>query len=884
MSRSSFGPKRTFRFPLLVRRLKDEIDQELAGHLEAAVDDLVAEGWSPAAARQEAHRRFGSVELVRREVFRIDRAYEGRLRLVGLAAEFFQDVAFALRRLGKSPVFAVIATLMLALGIGGSTLGFTLLDQIVLRPLPFPAAERMVRLGAQVQGDRRSVSPGNFLEWRRQATSFSHLAAFHDRAFNLRGDGAPKRIFGLAASGDYFGVFGLAAERGRTFGHAEAASGQEHVAVLSHRLWQNGFGADPQIVGKTLRLDEVPYLVLGVMPAALDYEPDTPDLWVPLAWTPEEAGNFGFSYLRLLGRLQPGVPVERAQQEMKAIAARLAAAHPEENADTGSYVLPFSAALLASAKTGALAFQGAVLAVLFIACANLANLQLARAVSRQREMALRAALGAGRGRIVRQLWTESLVLAGLGTAAGLAFAGFTARWLARSGFDVPRLAELRLDTPALVASLVLTLASTLLFGLLPALRVSRTNLRGPLAEQSAGTGRLAVRDRMQRFLVGAEVVLSLVLLTGAGLVVRRAIELQRVPLGFEIDGTLTGQVALPEALYGSDEQVAGALERMLEAIDQQPGVAAVGLTTILPLSNYNSSSGVNLEGRPNVPRGHLEGNVRVVSPGYFEALGLPLRLGRNLATTDRPGRPAVVVVNETFARRAWPGENPLGKRFNTGGDPMEVVGVVSDMRSESLTRPINPELYLPFTQSPNRDVIFVVHGEPRLRDDPAALSDGLRRAVAAVDPRLPLFRLEPLTERFASRLGEARAALFLFGSLGGIALVLALVGIYGVISHFVAQRSAEIALRLALGATERKVLVQMIGQTLTPVIAGLAVGAPLAFALSRGLRAGVVGIDANEPWTVATVVLLLGGTALLAGLNPARKAIRTSSAQALREV
>ena len=881
--------RRNFRFPLLVRRLQDDIDQELAFHVETAAEELAAEGWDPAQARAEALRRFGDVERYRRDLFRIDRTRDSRQRFLGWAGEVAQDVAFALRQLRRRPGFTVTALLLLTLGIGASTAIFTALYQLTVRPLPLPGADRVVHLGSLEYGERRSVSTGNATEWQRQARSFSHLTVINQSDWTLRRDGGPERVGGAAVTPEYFAVFGVAPLLGRTFTAQEATAGNDRVVVLSHQLWQSRFGADPRIVGRPILVDEVAHVVIGVMPASLDLDREAPDLWKPLPLSAEERADFGWNHLTVYARLRPGVSLAQAQAEMDALAARLALAHPEANKDKGAYAAGWAAEMMGRPRARGLVIQAAVLLVLLIACANLANLQLARGVSRQREIVLRNALGAGRARILRQLVTESSVLALLGALGGCGLAALLLRAFVASGVDVPRLAELHLDLSTLLASLGLAVLCTLAFGLLPAVRTSRVDLRGALQEGSAGAGRTAARDPLQRFLIAAEVTLAVVLLAGAGLLIRSSLNLQRISLGFEPRGALSARLSLPESAYPG-AAAGAAFERVAQEVGRIPGVEAAGLASFLPLSRANMSSTLTVEGRGSEPE--IEANVRFVTPGYFQAIGLRLERGRALAATDRAGGAPVVVVNRELARRLWPGKDPLGRRLTPFGEPFStVVGVVGDLRSGAITAPAQPEVYIAVAQAPadlwgwiHRTLYVVARAPGGLRSDPAALARSLERAVAAVDPRIPVSSVETVEKRLAGELATHRAGLLLFVVLGGVALLLALMGIYGVISHYVAQRAPEIALRLALGASPRAVLALMVRQALRPVGYGLAAGTALSLGFSRGLRHLLYGVNPGDPLTLLGVVVILGAAAAVAGYDPARRAIHASTAQALREV
>ncbi len=880
--------RRVFRLHLRGGTVEADVDDEIAFHLEMRTRELIEDGMEPHAAREEALRFFGEVEGVRRRCREIGRQTVRGQRWIEVLAELGQDAVFALRQLRKAPAFALIAVLTLALGIGATTAIFSLLHAVVLRPLPFPHPDRIVQLWRTEHGDDRSVAAASFLGFR-EARSFSRLAAAWTASFNLTGDGPPERILGDRVSAGYFDVFGVRPELGRVFTEAEDRPGRDRVVVLSDSLWRQRFAADRQVVGRTFRLNGLAYEVIGVLPAAFELRAVDARLWVPVAFTPEQAANFGNSYLHVLGRLRPGVSRKAAAAEVAAIARRLAPLDLPSRRGQGTRLEPFLDHLLGGYRKRLLILLGAVGCVLLIACVNVANLLLARGGVRSREIAVRAALGAGRGRIVRQLLTESLVLGLAGGLAGLGLAHAGVRFMvAISPAGVPRLATAGIDGAALAFALAVALAASLLFGLVPALRTARPDLQSMLKE--GGRAVSSPRDRMRTVLMVAEVALALVLLVGAGLLIRSAIRLQAVEVGFDPSGLLTAQLSLPFADYpgGPDR----AVKTVLEAVDRVgriPGVSSAAAASILPLSRSNVSSTLDVEERPVPEAERMIGNTRQVTPGYFGTLRTPLVRGRDFTARDRAGAPDVAIVNRQLARRAWGSEEVLGKRLAYWRDEkgpvwMTVVGVAGDVRQGQLADETRPEVYLPLEQA-NSDLL----GEHELSmalvvraaGDPAAIAPRVRQAVLAVDPRLPVFDLLTMEEIRTSLAATTRFNMLLLTALGAIGLLLAAVGIYGVIAYFVSQRTQEIGLRMALGATEGGVLSLVVWQAMRPVLLGVAVGLAGAAAAGRAIAGLLFEVSATDPATFAGVVLVLATAALLASWLPAKRAARVEPTRAL---
>lgn len=880
--------RRAFRLHLKGGTVEQDVDDEIAFHMETKIQDLVEEGMAPHLAREEALRAFGDPDRVRRACREIGRRRERGRRWTEGFSEMGQDAAFALRQLRKVPAFALIAIFTLALGIGATTAIFSLLNAVVLKPLPFFEPERLVFLWTTQRGEDRSTSPGNYLEFKRSLRSVEALAASQNASFNLvEGDGSPERIDGGRATAGYFETFGIRPILGRTFTPAEDAPGRERVVVLAYRLWRERFGGSPRALGQVLHLNGLPYTVIGVMPAAFSLRAMDARLWVPLALPPEDATNYGNSYLTVRGRLRPGVTQKAAEAEMAGVVSRLRQLDPAANTDKGARLEPYLDRLLGGYRLRLLILLGAVGCVLLIGCVNVANLLLARGAARAREIAIRAALGAGRRRIIRQLLTESLVLSLAGALLGLLLATLGLKGLiAISPPGVPRLEAAGIDATALACALGLGVLSTLVSGLVPALRSARPDLQGMLKEGGRSLGAGSPRDRVRMGLLITEVALALVLLAGAGLLIRSGLALQKVELGFDPAGVLTAQVSLPETSPPDPDQAVAAVERMVAGLARRPGVESAAAVSILPLSGNDTASRLAIESQPRQQGEEIHGSSREVTDNYFRVLGIPIVRGRGFTAADRKGAPQVAIVNQTLARQAWPGADPVGQRLaytgdETGADWIEVVGVVGDVRLGNLDSEVRPAFYVPMAQSrlPREDLSVALVA--RTGGDPAGLAPSLRSAVHEVDPRLPVYDVATFDEIRSFSTATERFNRLMLTALGVIGLLLAAIGIYGVIAWFVSQRTQEIGLRMALGATQGRVLGMVTWQAFRPVLAGLAVGVVGALAATRVLSGLLFGVTATDPLTFAGVLAVLATAALVASWVPARRAARVDPTRAL---
>ncbi len=804
------------------------------------------------------------------------------------------DFRLAVRRLLKAPAFSAIVVLTLALGIGANSAIFSVVEAVLLRPLAFREPERLVtvlHLYPSLDGLEAPVSVPGFRDYRDQMGIFDGVSVASGQGFNLTGMGEPQRVVASRVSAQFFSTLGVAPLIGRTLLPEEHETSGAQVAILSHGLWQRLFGAEPSAIGRTLSLNGEPYEIVGVMPPEFrDFFNGDAELWIPIRFRPEQFGDGHRTneWLNLTARLSPGVTVEQAQARARDFAAQLKQRHPDEYPENWSLVVePLAERATGRIRPVLLVLLGAVGMVLLIACANVANLLLARGASRSKEIAIRTALGAGRRQLVQQLLTESVLLALVGGALGLALA-----WLAVRGIgalnlaNLPRADEIAIDPPVLLFTLVLSLATGVLFGLVPAIHVSRADLHGTLKEG----GRSATADRSGRgvrsALVVAEMALALTLLAGAGLLIKSVARLSAVDTGFRPENLLTFHIALPQAKYSSDTTRAALFDRLAPAIAALPGVQGVGATSVLPFGGGWSTGSFTVEGH-QVPEGQPSpwGDIRIVTPDYLRTLGAPQLRGRHLEARDAIGAPSVAVVDDEMVRRFWPQADPIGKRLAFGDaddsttEWITVVGVVGHTKHEALDAEARVQMYLPYAQAAQGGMSVIA----RTTGDPLAQVSSVRRAVQSVDADLPIARVEAMEALVERSVGQRRLAMILLGAFAGIALVLAAVGIYGVMAFSVAQRSHELGVRMALGAGRRRVLGLVVRQGMALAGAGVAVGVLGALGLTRLIGSQLYAVRATDPATLATVAVVLSATALLATLVPALRATRVDPVVALRE-
>jgi putative ABC transport system permease protein len=795
-----------------------------------------------------------------------------------------QDLRFGLRMLLKSPGFTLAAILALALGIGANTAIFSVVNAVLLRPLPYKDAERIVMVweGKPDKGwDQFAVSPANYLDWVAQSRSLESMVAFRTSPLIATGGNEPERLRGALATREYFDLVGIKPSLGRVFLETEYEPGKGHAVILSDALYKRRFGGRPDVLGTTVMLNAEPVTIIGVMPQGFRL-PSGADALMPLAFSAQETQARGSHYLVAMARLAPGASLESASAEMSALAARLEKEHPDTNAGWIIKLVPLYEQVVGDVRPALWALFGAVGCVLLVACANVANLLLARSASRRGEIAVRAALGAGRLRLVRQLLTESLLLALLGGGLGLLLGMWSVDLLrALQPGNLPRLDSLSIDRTVMLFTFLASALTGLLFGLLPALALSRSHLHGAL--QEAGRG---VRTRMSQgvrgMLVVAQVAISLVLLAGAGLHLRSIQRLMQVNPGFDPESLLTMRASLPGQKYPKDEQQTAFYDRVLDSLKVLPGVEVAAAVSPLPQSDNDLIYSVSVEGRPpSKPGEGASANWYTVSPTYFTAMRIPLLKGRLFTDADAAGAPRVALINETMARKMWPGEDPLGQRLRMGIDsdaPREIVGVVGDVRHYGLDQDVTMQMYDPVRQRPMSGMSFVL----KTSVDPASLAPAARRAVLAADPEQPVSDVRTMREVVEATTAQRRFSLLLLGVFAGIALLLAAVGIYGVVGYSVAQRTHEIGVRMALGARRGEILGLVLRQGMALALLGVGVGLVGALALTRLIAGLLFGVSASDPLTFAATAVLLSGVALLATFIPAHRATRVEPTAALR--
>src|SRR5262245_5485740 len=806
----------------------------------------------------------------------------------------WQDLRFGARMLMKHPGFTLIAALTLALGIGANTAIFSVINTVLLKPLPYAESEHLVAVWeVRKNGARGSVSFPNFADWRAQNGVFERIAVYRESAMALTGVGEPANLRVIITTPDLFPLLGASPQLGRSFLPEEEKAGHR-VVVLGQGAWRKHFGADPNLVGRQIMLDGKAFIVAGVMPAGFDFPVKTEptDLWVSAAISSERESPYdepmnesrsAHTY-EAVARLKPGVTLAAARADLETVMGRVRAQYPDGFANDHTAMQPYLNDLVGDAEWALLVLFGAVGMVLLIACANVANLLLARGVARQRELALRTALGATRWRIVRQLGAESLLLASLGGLAALALAMWGVDLLkALSPENLPRAQDVRLDGSVLIFTLLLSLLTGVIFGLIPALRAARTDLNEMLNE-GGRSGEGLRRNRLRGALVVAEVALSLVLLVGAGLLINSFARLTRVDPGFDPHQVLTLQVDLPDSRYGKPEQSVNFNRELLKRIEALPGVRSAAMVFKLPLGGSDASTTIQIEGQPTDKNRYQPAGGRIATPGYFRTLGIPFISGRDFTERDDLKAPPVIIINETLAQRYFPNQDPIGKHMNPGvsvdGLPpwREVVGVTRSVRHRGLDQEPRPEYYLPHAQTPDFSLVTVV----RAAGDPLAIVGAVRNEVRSLDSELLVDRVKTLDQYLAESVAQPRFNTLLLALFAGAALILTVIGLYGVMSYSVAQRTREIGVRVALGAQTGDVLRLIVGQGMKLTLLGVAIGLVASLALTRLMKSLLFGVSPTDPLSFAGIALLLTAVALLACWAPARRAAKVDPMIALR--
>jgi predicted permease len=878
-----------YKLPLRLRslfhksRVERELTDELRFHLEKLIEGKVEKGITPGEARYAALRELGGVEQIKEEC--------RDMRRVNYLENFFQDLRYGVRTFRNNPGFTAVAVLTLALGIGGTTAILSVVNGVLLRPLPYEDADRLVTI---LHGGMGPVAPANFVDWRSQNHVFQRMGAAEYWTPNLTGVDKPERVWALHITSDILPLLGVQPLLGRMFLPEEDQRGREHEVIVSFRAWQRRFGGDSGIIGRSVVLDGEKYMVIGVLPPEFKFAPfwaTKAELWAPLSLTGRETERGGNS-LRVFARLKPGVTLEQARAEMATITSRLEQQYPGTNRDY--VVLPLKEKVVGDIRPALLVLLGAVSFVLLIACANVAHMLLARSAARQKEVAVRRALGAGRSRMIRQFLTESLLLMLLGAGAGLVLARWGIRILVTlSPASIPRVDTITLDSRVLLFMLAVSVLTGVCFGVAPALQVSAANLNDSLKEGGRGSTEGFRRNRLRSLLVASEFALALILLIGAGLMIRSFVALQAIDPGFNPDHVLSMVVSVTGSESGEPSHRVAFDQALLERVRVLPGVKSASAINHLPLAGDLWTRSFFIQGRPIPHPGEApEAVYRVAWPGYFHTMDIPILRGRDFTDGDDLNSPAVVVVNEALAGQCWPGENPIGKRFSLEDSLpslrwLTVVGVVKNAKQKDWAATPDIEMYLPYLQ--NRDYLMDPHSHfsyltlvVRTSGDPASLASAIASQVWALDRDVTVSQVQTMQQVVMDSTAQPRFNLLLLGAFAGVALTLAGVGIYGVMSYSVSRRTHEIGVRMALGAKRADVLKLVTRQGMMLALVGAATGLAGSFGLRRMMSSLLYGVHPDDPVTIIGVFILLAAVALIANYIPARRATKVDPMVALR--
>jgi predicted permease len=829
-------------------------------------------------------QRFGDIESPRQQGVAISTRRERRMTSAEYVTELRQDVLYALRMLRRAPGFTLVALITLALGIGANSAIFSVVHGVLLAPLPYRDAGRLYRVTTLYpDGTAYTLSPPDFMSMREHARSLEQVEAFSGGVYTMLGDGEPREVRGTSVSDGLFDFLGVQVALGRGLLPGENQPGREQVAVLDHGFWRRQFGGDRDVLGRRVTIGGTPVEIVGVLANGARILDDA-DVYTPLVYNDTFSaatakGRRG-EFLTVIGRAKPGMALAQVDADVRRIGGQLQADFRQTNDTLTFNATPLTDVIVGDVRTPLLVLLGAVGFVLLVACANVANLLLARASGRQAELAVRSALGAGRGRLVRQLLTEAVVLGTGGGAVGLAIAFAATRALvAAQPADIPRLGEIGLDRAVVMFTFAIAIATSLAFGMLPALQYSGTRVQSALRDATRGGARLG-GQRMRSALVVAEMALAVVLLIGAGLLIRSFIQLTRVDPGFRVEQALSFRVVLQGTKYREDAATRTRVAEFEQRLRGLPGVMTVGATSLLPLSGRGAMVGFAVEGAPPPPPNvNAEIAMASATPDYLRAIGATLRQGRHFSDQDETDAPRVAIVNESAVRRWFPGQDPIGRRAITNGVAREVVGVVADVLQRSPSDPVAPTVFVPFAQRTIRSIKMVV----RTNGDPSGLAPAIRAEIRALDGDLAIADITPMTQLLVRSLRAPRFYTSVLALFAGVALVLATIGVFGVMSYAVAQRAREISIRLALGALPGDVLRMIVGRALGLSALGLIVGLAAAIALGRFIQGQLFGVAVVDPVTFGVVPLVLGASAALASFLPARRATRLDPANALRE-
>ena len=870
--------KRRWRALIHKEELEQELDDELQFHLERDIAQNIKNGMTPEEARSAALKWFGGIDQSKEE--------SRDARGVRVIENILQDIRYSFRLITKNPVFTLVVLLTLALGIGANTAIFSFANGILIRPLPYPQSDRLVVIDetALKRGiNSMSVSFPNYLDWREQNSVFEDIGIyFGNNRFALSGIGPPEELRGSYISHGLFEILRVSPIVGRTFTESEDRENEDDVVILGYDLWQRRFGGDPNIIGQKVTFNNLSRTVVGVMPPGFKF-PEVSELWAPVALTTKSFTRTDHG-LNSIARLKDGVTLEQAQAEMNSIAARIEQQNPVTNEGLGVSVTSLHKNLTGDYRQALLVLLGVVGCVLLVACVNVANLMLARASARQKEVALRAALGASRWRVIQQLLVESLMLAVAGGVLGLVLSIWALKLLLGSiPIQLPFWMKFGLDLRVLAFTVGVTVLTGLLFGVIPALQTSRVDLNDTLKE--GGRGSLtSTRNRSRSLLVVSEIALSLVLLVGAGLMIQSFLRLRSVNVGLNPKGVMTVAVILPRMKYPEPPQREAFFKRLLERVSAIPGVESASATATLPLSGGGWGRSLTVEGFPVLSVGQAPMiQHTVVTPNYFRTMGIPLRSGRDFTPADTKGAPLVTIIDDRLARHYWPNESPLGKRIRFGppedNEPWHtIVGVVSSVRHQRMQEDTRESVYLPHGEISVNGMSLVT----RTSADPQTLVGAIRREVGQLDPDIPIKELATMEQVMAESIWQPRLYATLFAVFAGGALILAVIGIYGVMAYLVVTRTHEIGIRIALGATTRDVLKLIVGRGMKLTAVGVLIGVSGAYALTRLMRGLLFNISATDPITFVLISLLLTLAAFLACYIPARRATKVNPLVALR--
>jgi putative ABC transport system permease protein len=794
---------------------------------------------------------------------------------------FIQDLRYAIRMMAKRPGFTIIAALTLALGIGANTAIFSAVNAVLLKPLPFPESEQLVDLSETFKPNGfGSVSVPNYEDWKNQNTVFAGISAYSFTSFNLEGGDTPQRVPGIRVSANYFDVLGIKPALGRAFISGEDVAGHERVVVIGDDLWRRNFASDPNIVNQTIAVNGQKYTVVGVMPRELSALYRTVQVWSPLVFPEQDRLNRGDHKYLVIGRLKPGVTLAQAREQMNAIAQRL---EEQYKNGRGIRLLPIEELWVASVRSPLLMMMVAVGFVLLIACTNVANLLLARATVRRREISIRIALGAGRGRLIQQFLTEGLLLSVIGGVLGIALAWWLMNVLGKIAFPfLPRSQEIGIDSRVLLFTLGVSILTSLVFGLIPSLQAGKTDLQETLKEGGNTMSSGIIGGWLRPILVVVEVAAAVVLLIGAGLMIRSVMRIREVQPGLQPQNLLTAKVSLPREKYKDTESANRFYEQVLERVNHLPGVESAALVSHLPIEEMGTNANVTVEGKTYPPNESPLVEFRAVSDNYFQTTNIPLLRGRLFSKQEGDENQPVIVINEAMAKQIWPNEDPIGKRIGDDGK-LTVIGVVGNVKNYGLLRPPAPELYAPYTLKTFwADMRWNMRLLVRSTLDNSDIAAALRREVQAVDPGQPIYAVQTMNLVIENTVRDKSLNTTLLSVFAGVSLLLAVIGVYGVMSYTVAQHTREIGIRMALGAQPRSILKLIVGRGLVLVSVGAVIGVFASFGLTRFIENMLFGVTPTDPLTFVMIVALLGLVALLACLIPAQRAMRVDPIVVLR--